>query len=598
MNSTPTGLSQKSGAKRFGWPIALGLGALAAAAIGAAVSLNGKGVSNMAFAVGSEQSRAPSASTQPASAKDASLAGSYLVGRHAEATSDVGTAVNFYGRAMQLDPENYNLLQATYFLAAQAGDFDAAVPAARKAYEVAPRKGMASVILAVDHFKKGEYDQAFKFLDKSGGQSMNSFALPLMRAWALAATQPAEAAMGELSLLRNFQDTAQLVDVMGGLLNEYYGQKDAALAHYDTLAANIENQRFSILRLVAEAYHRQGKSDQVQPLFARFAKTHQSSPAIDAYAATVLETSPHKVTVSEGMAEAMFAAAELLLMNEPNEIRAQIATVYAQAALYLNADMSIARRFIGSTLAARGHLEESNAALAAMKKTAPGYLDVQMQIAENYLRMSRPADALNILRDVLKGKPTWADAHVAVGDIQRQEKKFGEAISAYDAALKHAEAKPENWVIHYSRGIALERNKNWAAAEKDFRKALELRPDEPSVLNYLGYSYLDRGENLEEARRLIEGAYRQRPNDGYIIDSYGWALYLNGEYEKAAQSLEKAVEASPADGTINEHLGDVYWKVGRKNEARFQWERALSLDIEEPQRAAIRKKLERGLAQE
>ena len=118
------------------------------------------------------------------------------------------------------------------------------------------------------------------------------------------------------------------------------------------------------------------------------------------------------------------------------------------------------------------------------------------------------------------------------------------------------------------------------------------------MLNYLGYSYLDRGVKLGEARKLIEGAYKQRPNDGYIIDSFGWALFMNGEYELAVQNLEKAVESAPSDGTINEHLGDAYWKVGRRNEARFQWNRALSFDIEEAQRVTIRTKLERGLAQQ
>jgi tetratricopeptide (TPR) repeat protein len=494
--------------------------------------------------------------------------------------------VNFYNRATELDPQNFTLQQATYFLAAQSGNFEAAIPAARQAYEAAPRKGMANVLLAVDHYKKGEYDKAWRYLEKTPGQNMNSFALPLMRAWAQAPTASAEVAMGELSMLKNFQDTAELVDVMGGLLAEFYGKKDEALAHYDALAANIENQRFSILRLVAEAYHRLGKNDQIKTLVDRFIKTHQASPGIDTYVAQVLETAPHKVTATEGMAEAMFAAAELLLMNEPNEVRAQIATVYAQAALYLNPDLSIARRFIGSTLAARGHYDESNAALSVMKKNAPGYLDVQMQIAENYLRMSKSADALNVLKDVLKEKPNWADAYVAIGDIQRQDKKYSDAVSAYDSALKHADSKNENWVIYYSRGIALERN------------TLELRPDEPSVLNYLGYSYLDRGVKLAEARKLIEGAYRQRPNDGYIIDSFGWALFMNGEYDKAVQSLERAVEATPSDGTINEHLGDVYWKVGRKNEARFQWQRALGLELEEPQRQGILKKPERGLAQQ
>ena len=572
--------------------MALGIGALLGAGLGGAI-----GVATSAFAVSGETAKAaPSPRPSPAAA---GLAAAFLAGRHAEASADGSTAVDFYNRAMELDPQNLSILQSTYFLAAQSGDFEAAVPAARKAYETAPRRGMASVILAVDHYKKQEYDKALRYLEKTSGQNMNSFALPLMRAWAVAATQPAEAALGELALLKNFQDTGDLVDITAGLLNEFYGRKETALAHYDTLAANIENQRFSILRLVAEGYHRLGMNDQAKGVFARFQKTHDASATLEAYGAAVMDMSTHKVTAAEGMAEAMYAAAEMLLMNEPNEYRAQVATAYAQAAIYLDPDLTIAHRFIGSTLAARGRYEESNAILAKLKKSAPGYLDVQMQMAENLQRLKRSTDAINVLQNVLKEVPSSTEAHVAMGDILRQDKKYTEAVGAYDKAIKSAQTgKSENWVIYYTRGIALERSKNWDLAEKDFRKALELRPDEPSVLNYLGYSYLDRGVKLPEARKLIESAYKQRPNDGYIIDSFGWALFMNGEYDKAVSSLEKAVEATPSDGTINEHLGDVYWKVGRRNEARFQWQRALSLEIEDAQRGIIRTKLERGLAQQ
>ena len=562
--------------KPVGWPLALVIGGIAAAAIG--------GLNTAA--------RAPT----PPQPKSAGLAAAFLAGRHAEVNAEPETAVDFYNRVTELDPQNMALLQNTYFLAAQSGDFATAVPAARKAFETSPRRGMAPVIIAMDHIKKGEYDKAMPYLEKPQGQTMNSFALPVMRAWAVAATQPVDAALEELAPLKTFQDTAVLWDAMSGMINEFYGRKEQATSHYDALAMRIEIERFSTLRQVAEAYHRLGQDEKLKGLFASFMKSHSPSPTLDAYMAAVPSMPKPKVTIAMGMAEATFAAAELLLMNDPNELRAQVATAYAQTALYLNPDMDITRRFIGSTLAARGRYAESNDVLTKLKSSAPGYLDVQMQIADNYVRLHREPEALAILQGLSKDKPQWKDVHVAVGDILRTEKKYGEAVAAYDSALKIGDDKAENWAIHYSRGIALERDKKWDAAEKDFRKALELRPDDPNVLNYLGYSYLDRGVKLPEARKLIEGAYKQRPNDGYIIDSFGWALFMNGEYDLAVQNLEKAVESTPSDGTINEHLGDAYWKVGRKNEARFQWQRALSFEMEEPQRATIRTKLERGLA--
>ncbi len=586
--------SIKATINRIGLPWTLFIGVLIGAGIGVAA-----GVATSAFAIVGDTPKSAAATSLPPSAKTAGLAASYLVGRHAEAAADGRIAVDFYSRAMELDPQNTALLQNAYFLAAQTGDYPAAVRAASRAYDSLPRKGMASIVLAVDHFKRQEYAQALRYLEKNGQQSINTFSLPLLRSWAVAPTQPVEAALEELTALKAFREIDDLIVVMSAMLNEFYGRPDEALKQYDLLASRIETSRFSTLRQVAEGYRRLGKIDQLKDIFARYIKMHDAATTLDAYAASVIAAQPQKITAQQGMSEALYGAAELLVMSEPDEFRARMATVYAQSAIYLNPDMDIARRFIGSTLAARGRFAESNAMLASLKKSAPGYLDVQMQMVENNVRLNRADAAIGILQTVLKEKPSWSEAHVAMGDILRQEKKYGEAVSAYDNAIKFAPTgKTENWAIYYTRGIAAERNKNWDQAERDLRKALELQPNEPSVLNYLGYSYLDRGVKLPEARKLIESAYQQRPNDGYIIDSYGWALYMNGEYEKALINLEKAVESTPSDGTINEHLGDVYWKVGRRNEARFQWQRSLSLEIEDPQRAAIRGKLERGLAQQ
>jgi Flp pilus assembly protein TadD len=185
-----------------------------------------------------------------------------------------------------------------------------------------------------------------------------------------------------------------------------------------------------------------------------------------------------------------------------------------------------------------------------------------------------------------------------VGDILRNRERFAEAVDVYDRAFeRYPNGAPESWAMHYTRGIALERAQMWDRAEDDFKRALKLNPEEASVLNYLGYSWLDRGKNVTEAREMIELALSKKPQDGYIIDSLGWAMFLMGEYDNAVAQLERAVAMNPSDPTINEHLGDAYWKVGRKSEARFQWRRALSMEPETDQAEDIRKKMLRGLAQ-
>ena len=531
--------------------------------------------------------------------KPQGLAAAFLAGRHAQATSDSSSAVTFYDQALAFDPQNLSILTNGYFVAVQVGDFDTALAMAKKAYDLDNRAGMAPVLLAAQAFKAKSYDQAWGYLSKIPQQSMNGFAMPLLKAWAQAPTQPQDKAEAELAALKNFQDMNEMVEVTQALLAESYGNTEAALGHYDNLAKRIEEQRTSIIRLVSDGYRRLGKADKAKAALEQYLKVRGRSPSIEAYLEST--SPPKKLTPQLGMAEAFYSAAEMLLLNDANDFRAQVATAYAQMALYLEPDFSMAQRFVGTALAARNHFEESNAVLGGIKKSAPDWLESQVLIAENYARQKRTNEAVDILRAVAKDgggkdKAGWPDVYVAIGDLLRGEKRYGEAVSAYDSAIKASPAdKPNTWALYYSRGISYERDKKWDLAEKDFRKALELKPDEPNVLNYLGYSYLDRGEKLPEARKLIEAAYAKRPDAAEIMDSLGWVLFAVGEYDKAVQQLEKAVEGAPGDGTINEHLGDAYWRVGRKSEARFQWQRALSLDIEDSQRAALQGKLTRGL---
>ena len=193
--------------------------------------------------------------------------------------------------------------------------------------------------------------------------------------------------------------------------------------------------------------------------------------------------------------------------------------------------------------------------------------------------------------------PERTDAVISLADILRARERYDEAVAAYDRAFERIdELEGRHWSLLYARGIALERSRQWSRAEADFLRALELEPDQPLVLNYLGYSWIEQGTGLDEALEMIERAVKLRPEDGYIIDSLGWAHYRLANFEKAVTHLERAVERRPEDPTINDHLGDAYWRVGRYNEARFQWRRALSLDPDKELIPVIQAKLEAGLA--
>lgn len=231
----------------------------------------------------------------------------------------------------------------------------------------------------------------------------------------------------------------------------------------------------------------------------------------------------------------------------------------------------------------------------------PAFHAAELGRAEALRRSGREDAAIEVLRQLSESHGHLPLVHVTLGDTLRGMERFDEAIGPYNKAVDLIDTPEEqHWIIYFARGISYERTGQWEKAEADFRKALELRPEQPQVLNYLGYSFLEMQTNYDEALDLIERAVALRPDSGYIIDSLGWGLYRLGRYDEAVGHMEKAVERMPIDPVVNDHLGDVYWAVGRKREAEFQWQRALSFTNAEtntgdvdPDR--IRRKLEIGL---
>jgi Flp pilus assembly protein TadD len=223
----------------------------------------------------------------------------------------------------------------------------------------------------------------------------------------------------------------------------------------------------------------------------------------------------------------------------------------------------------------------------------------RLRTANALNQLGRTEDAADILEAMATERTDRTDALSQMADMYRAKDRFAEAAEAYSAAITRIpELQEWHWSILYARGIAYERSKQWPKAEADFLKALELKPDQPLVLNYLGYSWVEKGLNIDRAKGMIEKAVELRPNDGYIVDSLGWVLYRLGDYAGAVKHLEKAVELKPDDPVINDHLGDAYWRVGRRFEARFQWRRALSFEPEKELVPAIEKKIEAGLTQD
>ncbi|MGA7327612.1 MAG: tetratricopeptide repeat protein, partial [Rhodomicrobium sp.] len=299
--------------------------------------------------------------------------------------------------------------------------------------------------------------------------------------------------------------------------------------------------------------------------------------------------------VDEGLAESFLGIGQVLAAN--NGLDA--AQIYFRFALFLNPNSDIAKLELAELY---GNIEKYAKAMSVIDKIqegSPFRENAQIRKALYVNALQKQDDAVTLLTSLLEKDPTNQQILQTLAGIESTRKKYDAAIPYYDRAIAMlGTPEKKDWTLFYSRGIAFERTKQWAKAEPDFKKALELDPEQAAVLNYLGYSWLDQNMNIQEAFDLIKKAVKLRPNDGYIIDSLGWAYYLQKDYDQAVKHLDKAVELRPEDPTLNDHLGDVYWRLGRKLEAKFQWNQALSLNPEPEDALKIKKKLEDGLPDE
>lgn len=527
------------------------------------------------------------------------LAGAYLSVRHAQASADPVAASHFIDEVLKIDPENRSMKFLAYFQKAQAGDIDGARPFAEETYADRPSLAIAPLLIAITDYADGRFAKAENLISNITGRNSIGTLLPLVRAWARAPVQPYVEAASALAPYEGQDELRELSASMMALLNEYYGRDEAALVYYRALAANIDRVPLYMLRLITDGLHRLDKSEEARDTVARYRELRSPSPLWDGYLTQYedADTPRAPITAQAGMAEALYAMTRIRMATARRASGLQMALVYANLALYLNPDLDLLRREVADVFAASGQPEMANDILQDVQQSDPGYLVARLRLAENLDRLGQTDEAVTVLDDLARIFPGLPEPLVSLGDLLRNRQRFDEAISAYDRAFaRYLGGKPDSWAVYYGRGMALERAQLWDRAERDFKQALQINPEQAQVLNYLGYSWLDRGENISEARRMIEIAISQHPEDGFIVDSLGWAQFLMGEYEEAVFNLERAVSLKPADPTINEHLGDAYWKVGRETEARFQWRRALSMDPEQDQAEEIRVKLQRGLA--
>jgi tetratricopeptide (TPR) repeat protein len=423
-----------------------------------------------------------------------------------------------------------------------------------------------------------------------------------MRAWAAYGRGDAQAALDIIDEQQGVQWYEVFVNFHGGAIAAAAGLESEARQRYGAVitdqagggAAPDTYMRavMALAGLEARAGNQQRALDVIStgeafsPGYAPLAALRQSIEKG--------EKPPLEIKSASDGAAAVLQSVAAALNREGAE---EIVSLYLQFARVLNPDDASTLVLLGELAENIGQPEKAIAYYESVPDGSPMRRIAQMQLGLNLADLERTAEAKKHLKSLIEADPDDMRSYLAYGTVLSSAEEYDTMAANYDAAVAKIEGEPErqHWNIFFQRGIAYERLKEWEKAEPNFLKALELYPGQPQVLNYLGYSWIDMNMNLDEGMEMIEQAVEQRPNDGYIIDSLGWAYYRLGQYEKAVEELERAAELRPSDPTINDHLGDAYWRVGRKLEANFQWNRALTLDPPENEIAAIREKIDNGL---
>jgi len=526
----------------------------------------------------------------------ASPAGNYLAGRQAQKNRDFGNASRFLGNALEKTPDNTLLLRNTFLARLADGDITEAVPMAREIVKRQNSAPIAKLILLVDAVERNDLPGAGPILANFPERGFSGFLKPLLTSWVMVGATDGSDPIEALSPLKNQSGLRVLYELHAALLSDAVGRPEEAEKHYKFAAKNVRRSTLRVVQGYGQHLERAGKTEQARLLYETYLKENPDSVVLGPAMERLDKGEKPALLVSgpaEGIAEALFNIAGT--MTRQNS--AQDALIFGQLALHLRPDFDLARMLVAGILESMNRNEDAIAAYREIDSQSPFHWSARLRVAGNLEALDRDDDAIALLQILTREDATRPEPLVSLGDLLRSNKRFAESVAAYDRAIDLlSDLDKRHWTILYSRGISLERSKQWERAERDFKRALELNPDQPYVLNYLGYSWVDQGINLGPAREMIERAVKLRPNDGYIVDSLGWVLYRLKDFEGAVEHLERAVELRPNDPTINDHLGDAYWRVGRYTEARFQWQRALALKPEADQISAIEDKLQRGLA--
>ena len=505
-----------------------------------------------------------------------SATGSYLAGQQALGELRTEEAARYFMLAAQADWDNPILVERAFVAFAADGQIGQAASTAKHLLELQPGNELAQLVVATEALKERRYPAAESMMAKMGQDSFTAITGAILRAWAL---------VGENKAL----DAEKVLDSLGqggledfllfhrALMAEAAGDTEKAI----DLAGKAYDAEPNVARVV-EVYARilanAGQFDQAKEAIAKFEAQGLTHPVVTIVKEMIDKGQKPGVFASNvqvGAAEMFHGIGVALSRDGSNDL----SIVFLRLGLYLDPSADVISLALGQLLDQAGQHAAANVIYDGVPANSPMKPTAVVRIAQNLDTTGDRPEALRRLSNIVATRPHDLDAVSALGDLLRYDEQYPEAADAYTKALAiTGGGSPADWRFYYVRGIAYERAKEWPKAESDFLKALDLNPDQPQVLNYLGYSWIDKDMNFDKALDMIEKAVAAVPQDGYIVDSLGWAFYKLGRTGEAVTTLEQAVQLLPNDPEINDHLGDAYWKAGRQLEAKFQWNIAASVD--------------------
>lgn len=524
-----------------------------------------------------------------------SLEGNYLAGRFAGSQSDYRASADYFASALIDAPDDKFLLERTLSLYIAAGELTEIRTFAERLLAADPGSPIASLTIGLDDFRAARWEDAIQNLKGARSGPLLTLAVEIISAWAEQGEGNTDAALARLAKLDGEKWYLFFRHYHAGLIASLAGRDDVAAQELKAAIA-IDDSPVAVVDAATRALARAGDQAGAKAIIDKAVGAAPGHPLLLDIAKMLdskRKPTPRASTVNEGAAEILSGLGTAIVREDANDL----GVVLLQLGLALDPNEDMTRITLAENFERLNRPNEAIAVLDKVGKRSVLRRNADIMIAFDYNALDKVDEARAALNRVIRKDPKDKEALNGLGNILRTRKMFAEASEVYTRAIKAIGPNPrkEDWQAFYNRGITYERTDRWPAAEADFKKALELMPDQPLVLNYLGYSWIDRGINLKEGMLLIEKAVTLAPSDGYIIDSLGWAHYKLGEYDLAVRHLEKAVDLMPSDPTINDHLGDAYWQVGRHLEARFQWNHAKASKPEPEELVKIEAKIANGL---